>query len=54
MFEGYRRRPKRRRHFRASAKQVAVRKRFSAAIKACKAVKGKAKWSCVRKHMKRK
>lgn len=54
MFEGYKRRPKKRRHYRgASPKQVAVRKRFGAAIKACKLVKGKAKWTCVKKHMKK-
>lgn len=65
MFEGYRKHPRRkrygahrkhkRRHYKgASPKQMAVRRRFKAAIVACKMVKGKAKWACVRKKMKAK
>ena len=65
LFEGYRKHPRRkkkygahrskRRHYRgrATPKQAAHRAKFRAAIKSCKAVKGKAKYKCISNYFKR-
>ncbi len=67
LFEGYRKHPRRRRkkygahrkskrrsyRGRATPKQAAHRAKFRAAIKSCKAIKGKAKYKCISNYFKR-